>query len=479
MESTPTLLKSEGRVLATLEADGRRRWLSPKVAAGRFLTARRWVGFALIAIFVTIPFIEFNGKPLVLMNVVKREFTFIGYTFLPRDTFLLALLAVSVGLSIFAFTALLGRVWCGWGCPQTVYMEHVFRPVERFFLGRRGVGGKPKEGLSAWRYVGMYATFLVLSIILAHVFLSYFVGVEELKIWVTRSPINHPWSFFVIFMVTGAMMFDFCYFREQTCLIACPYGRFQSVLLDKNSLTIRYDRTRGEPRGKGAKKVSLPVVEGTSGAARTNGDCVDCTMCVQVCPTGIDIRDGVQIECIGCAQCIDACNTVMDRIGKPQGLIRYSSLAAMQGEKTRIIRPRLVLYAVVITALLTFLGIQIATKSPVDVLMVRNQGLPFVMSTDGLAENTAKVQITNRTEKAVEYRIVLVGETQVKLLEEGETLTLEPRGVTQKPVHFLADPSVFVAGKHTVRVRVEGSDGAKVERTMQLFGPNQAAASNR
>ena len=266
------ILPPEEHVLSTLEADGSRRWLKPKLSRGNLWTRRRILGYVLIAIFTLIPFIEVNGNPLVLLDLGARRFTILGFTFLPTDTLLLAIFMVGLLLSVFLFTALFGRVWCGWACPQTVYMEFLFRPVERFFDGTVGRGG-PMKKVAPWRTAAKYVVYFLLSCYLANTFLAYFVGVDKLKVWMTQSPLEHPESFAVMAFVTFAMMVDFCYFREQMCLIACPYGRFQSVLLDQNSLIVAYDENRGEPRGKKSKGRGTERGDEDSGIV---GDCVDC-----------------------------------------------------------------------------------------------------------------------------------------------------------------------------------------------------------
>jgi cytochrome c oxidase accessory protein FixG len=467
-----TLLKPEGRVLPTLEADGSRRWLFPRLALGKFLTARRAVAYGLILIFTVTPFISIGGKPAVLFDLAGRKLTLFGHTFLPTDTFLLALLAVSWVLSIFLVTALFGRAWCGWTCPQTVYMEFVFRPVERLFLGRSGQGGKPKAGLSPLRYIGMYLAFLLISLYLAHTALSYFVGVEQLRVWMTQSPANHPWGFFIIVLVTGGMMLDFAYFREQTCLIACPYGRFQSVLIDRNSRVVRYDVARGEPR-KGLKDIALPVVGRSSDAPAAptgQGHCISCTMCVQVCPTGIDIRDGLQFECINCTQCMDACDEVMSKVGKPTGLIRYASLNQLAGQPSPMLRPRIIAYTAAMVGLLTILVIAATTMKSVDVWLVRNQGLPFITAPDGRIENTMRLQLASRSEVPVTATVTVPDADGVALLED-KPITLKPGEKTQLPLHFLGDASAFPGGRREVEVVITTSTGDVIRRACVLFGP--------
>ncbi|MEM9646593.1 MAG: cytochrome c oxidase accessory protein CcoG, partial [Planctomycetota bacterium] len=317
--SNEALISPPEHVLSTLERDGSRRWLHPKLSRGDLWKRRRVVAYVLMVVFVAVPHVRVVGRPLLLLDIAHREFTIFGKTFLPTDTLLLALLMLTVFVSIILVTAVAGRAWCGWACPQTVYMEFLFRPIDRIFEGRVGKGGTPKRELSAGKQFLRWAIYLVLCMFLAHTFLAYFVGPERLSDWMKSSPIEHPFAFFVMAGTTGLMMFDFLIFREQMCTIACPYGRFQSVMLDEQSLIVAYDTQRGEPRKKGKHLVG----DGS-------GDCVDCNQCVVVCPTGIDIRQGLQMECINCTQCIDACNSVMDRVNSPRGLIRFSSQELMQ-----------------------------------------------------------------------------------------------------------------------------------------------------
>ena len=308
------LLPADEHVLSTLERDGRRRWMHPKLSTGTWWHRRRIIAYFLMIVFVAIPHLRIYGKPLILLDIAAREFTVLGKTFLPTDTVVLAMLMLSIFLSIVLVTAITGRAWCGWACPQTVYMEFLFRPIDRLFGGVSGKGGLPKKDRSAVGQVARIAVYVVLCMFLAHTFLAYFVGTERLAVWVRSSPIEHPTAFLVMGATTIAMLYDFLFFREQLCVIACPYGRFQSVMLDEQSMIVAYDPVRGEPRKKGKHEAGEPV-----------GDCVDCNRCVVVCPTGIDIRNGLQMECINCTQCIDACNSVMKKIGRPADLIRFSS----------------------------------------------------------------------------------------------------------------------------------------------------------
>jgi cytochrome c oxidase accessory protein FixG len=434
----------------------------PRLSRGRFWVRRRSVAYLLMGLFMLLPFLQIGGRPAILLDVMHRRFYLFGLMFLPTDTFLLALFAVSTLLLIFFLTALLGRVWCGWACPQTVYMEFLFRPIERLFTGRRGAGGKPKEPVAGWRIAGMYATYILASVYVANTFLAYFVGVSQLRHWVTSSPASHPTAFLVMAITTALMLFNFAYFREQTCLIACPYGRFQSVLMDRASLIISYDRTRGEPRGP-IRKVSLPVAPET-------GDCVDCEMCVTVCPTGIDIRNGLQFECVGCAQCIDACDQVMRRVNRPTGLIRYGSQAGMAGEPQQLLRPRVIVYPLIILLLGGLLAFLIATRSPTDVTILRGLGTPFITTESGEIENLLRVKITNRTDVPQHLTVSAIDPAGVRAIPTRTAIDLAPGEATVEPVRVLAPASLLNMGGGEVTLKIAGL-GVDVQRSCQILGP--------
>lgn len=487
--SEPQLLQPEQRVLSTLENSGKRRWLRPRLSKGRFLLWRRVVGYALIVLFAALPYIQINGQPALLFDVIHREFHVFGKTFWPTDFFLLALFGIGTLVLIFLVTSLFGRVWCGWGCPQTVYMELVYRPIERFFEGRGGKAGKPARPVAGWRKVARFAVYLAISMFLAHVFLAYFVGVDQLLTWIQGSPLDHPVAFGVMAFTTGLMMFDFCYFREQMCILACPYGRFQSVLLDRQSLVITYDPVRGEPRGKlrrgsrgrKAKKpdeqvpVPLTISEShtdTTHSAPSQGDCIDCHMCVVTCPTGIDIRDGLQLECVNCAQCIDACDTVMDRIGKPRGLIRYSSQEAIEGRKPRLLRPRVVLYPLVIFVIVGLFVATLGTKSVASVAVLRTVGMPYYELPDGRIGNTLRIEIANRTDAAMAFTASLEDAPGIEVKLEPDPVTLDPGERRVQPVQVFAPRAAFDNGVAYVTLVVGGGDRDYEHRSrVRLLGP--------
>ncbi|MGN6544777.1 MAG: cytochrome c oxidase accessory protein CcoG [Aureliella sp.] len=461
-----TILKPEEHVLATLEADGSRRWLYPRLAMGAFWTRRRAVAYGLIAFFTIVPHLRYHGKPPILLDVPARRFTIMGYTFLPTDTLLLALLMVSAFVGVFLVTALFGRVWCGWGCPQTVYMEFLFRPIDRLFERTVGKGGRPQKRLSGWRWWARALVYLVACAFLTHTFLAYFVGTDRLGLWVTQSPLNHPVPFLVMAVSTALLLFNFLYFREQTCLIACPYGRFQSVMLDRRSLIVSYDTKRGEPRGRGK-----PVA---TASGPSKGDCVDCNMCVQVCPTGIDIRNGLQMECIHCAQCIDACSAVMTKLHMPTGLIRYSNQDAMEGKPSAVLRPRLIIYPLVLVAAMSAFTLVFLSKKDFDAKLLRNLGNTFSVGADGLIDNSLKLSLTNRTDEPRKYELAVLApaDAHVRPIEASE---IELAGGVHNfvPVLVSAPFEEFTDGRCKVQLQITDNSGQQRVIDYMLLGPYQ------
>ena len=466
--TAPSLLPPDEHVLSTLERDGSRRWLKPKLSRGQWLWRRRLAAYALVALFVALPFVKIGSKPFILLDIAERKFTIFGFTFLPTDTVLLALFLVGTILSIFLITALFGRVWCGWGCPQTVYLEFFYRPVERFFDGTAGKGGQPKATRPTWFRMLKYPVYLVLSFLLANLFLSYFVGVNRLWEWMHQSPATHPAPFLVMAFVTIAMMADFTYFREQVCIIMCPYGRFQSVLLDQSSVIVSYDARRGEPRGKAKLKAasagpaSLPVL----------GDCVDCGLCVATCPTGIDIRKGLQMECINCTQCIDACNQVMSKLGRAPDLIRYSSQKNDRGEPNRIARARVFLYPLLLSGIAGLFFFFLTARQSFNIEVLRDRGNPFTVTEDQKsARNLLLLKLTNRTDEPSTYTLKVLSPPVVELKLSEPEMTLAPGEARTFHVSAVAPLESFRDGRAKLEFEVRNREGVVKPASWTLIGP--------
>jgi cytochrome c oxidase accessory protein FixG len=456
VSARPDIPVLEERVLSTLNADGSRRWLRPRLSRGRFLRWRRIVGYGLIVLFVALPHLRMNGKPPILLDLPNRQFTFFGVTFLPTDTLLLALLFLSFFIGIFLVTALFGRIWCGWGCPQTVYMELVYRPIERLFDGRSYRDGG-RSLVHPMRRAAKYTVFFLISLALANTFLAYFVSSDTLAQWVMRSPFQHPTAFVIMAVITTLMMLDFCVFREQICTLMCPYGRFQSVLLDRQSLVVSYDAKRGEPRGRRR-------------TGEEPGDCVDCRLCVLTCPTGIDIREGLQMECINCTQCIDACNSVMDRVKRPRGLIRYSSQEAMESGRRRLLRPRVVLYPLLLLTVVSLFGLALAGRSPVDVSFLRGRGSVFTILDSGAVANIVQLKLTNRDTVDRTYNVSVTGEGTTMSCSE-LPLRIRPRGSASAVLHVTVPRGRFKDGRAEVTFVVSDDGGFAGEYSHQVLGP--------
>lgn len=441
------------RVLSTLNQDGTRHYIRPKLAKGRFLTRRRVVGYALILLFVLLPRLRIDGNPALLIDLVSREIYVFGAMFRPSEGFTLALLGITIVIAVFLVTAMYGRVWCGWGCPQTVYLELVFRPVERWLEGSRG------RRASTGRKVVKWVIYSAIAFALSNVFLAYFVGTDRLEQWVIGSPLDHPIGFGIVVVVAAAMLLDFGWFREQMCTIACPYGRLQSVMLDRQSLIVGYDTSRGEPRTMPKKK--LPVV---------GGDCVDCGACVAVCPTGIDIREGLQMECIGCAQCIDACDNVMDKLGRDRGLIRYTSQDELAGKPRKVWRIRTIAYPAMLLAAIAALTLSVTVRESTEVWIERIQGPAFVELPDGRISSQARIKLENMSGEERRYTLLLA-ESPGAALRSNHIWTIKPKKSQEIPIFIDVPRDSFVDGKRRVWVRIHDSEGFERVVTLTLLGP--------
>ena len=470
------ILDAPEAVLSTMNRDGSRKWMYPRLSTGSMYTRRKIVGWLLIVLFLGLPILHINGEPALFLDFVHRRFAIFGQIFYATDTLLLMLFGLTLVLAVAWATALFGRVWCGWGCPQTVYMEFIFRPIERLIEGSESQRRKrDSQGWSGERIRKLVLKLFLYTIIaaaLSHTFVAYFVSWDRLLEWMTSSPGNH-WGFFLMMGLTTALIvFDFAYFREQMCTIACPYARLQSVLMDRDSLIVSYDPSRGEPRGRRKKTQREQEAQGIK---LDLGDCIDCGACVRTCPTGIDIRDGLQLECIGCTQCIDACDAIMIGVDQPTGLIRYTSENKVEHKPSRILRPRLVIYTgllVLFSSTLLYLATHTVN---IDVDMIRATGRPFAMLPDDQVSNHFKLRTQNRTRDTRHLHVEVLEPANAEIKAQGGAkFSLEPGEMKRLDLWIVTPSSTFRGSKIKAKINVIDDLGESNIVDYELLGPVSA-----
>lgn len=480
--------------IATVDEKGKRIWIYPKKPKGKFTNWRTYVSWFLLVILFGLPFIKVNGEPFVLFNILERNFIIFGVHFTPQDFHLFVFAMLTFLVFIVLFTVVYGRLFCGWVCPQTIFMEMVFRKIEYWIEG--DANAQKRLNKAPWtkdkiiKKVSKQAIFLGISILIAHTFLSYILGLDRVVEIVTHSPAQNPTGFFSMIAFTGAFYFVFSTLREQVCTTICPYGRLQGVMTDQNTILVSYDFERGEPRGKIRKKraKSDPIQDIQSNvatAAFTNkessigveeapikitGDCIDCHLCVQVCPTGIDIRDGVQLECVNCTACMDACDEVMDKVNRPQGLIRYDSYNGIIAKKQRIFTPRVLAYTVVLVLLIFANVFLLATRSDVEAVILRTPGMLYQKVGEDRINNLYNYQIFNKTNQELPLRLKLDSEYgEIKLI--GELPTAAPSSMTKGSFFIEMDKDHLVSGKNKLVIEVWTGDVMKEKVKTNFLGP--------
>ena len=459
--SRPPLQPNRDSV-TTIRDDGSRAFLYPAEVHGKFAHARRWTAAFLIVFYLSLPWIKINGYPAVFLDLNERHFHLFGLTFAAQDLWLIFFLITGLGFSLFFITALLGRIWCGWACPHTVFLDHVYRRIERWIEGdavqRRALRAAPLNPAKFFKRVVKHALYVLVSALITHLFFAYFVSLPAVWAMMQAAPAEHGAAFAFMAVYTGGLYFNFAWFREQLCIVICPYGRMQSALIDRHSLVVGYDGQRGEPRGK----------PGTHGA----GDCIACSRCVQVCPTGIDIRQGLQMECIGCTACIDACDAVMTKLKRPTGLIRYDSQAAFAGKTTRWLRPRTVLYGALLAVGASVALWAISTIRPANFGITRMTGAPYIVS-EAWVRNQFLVRIVNKRNQAARY-VLHLDRGPSELQQTGLTtiFTVPALSETVQPL-VLQLPKRNYHGPFVFEVRVE-DEAARfhLERNVEFLGPD-------
>ena len=416
--------------LATVDKSGKRLWIYPKMPKGVFYNYRKYVSYVLLLVLFGLPFIKWHGEPIVLFNILESRFIILGFPFTTQD-FHIFVIAMLIGIIFIAlFTVVFGRLFCGWVCPQTIFMEMVFRRIEYWIEGdanaQKRLNKAPWDRDKILKKSIKHALFILISVAIAHTFLSYIIGVDQVWKIITDPISQHLGGFIAMVVFTIVFYGVFSIMREQVCTTICPYGRMQSVLLDENSLAVSYDFVRGEPRGKLKREKSQAkrsdCKDGCSSCKtggepcptdkltemfqsvqpERKGDCIDCGLCVQVCPTGIDIRNGTQLECVNCTACMDACDEVMVKINKPKELIRIDSYNGILHGKSSIWTPRVYAYSLVLVALVSLESFLFYTRSEIETLFLRTPGMLFQDNNDGYISNIYNYQLINKTNKEME-----------------------------------------------------------------------------
>jgi len=382
--------------VATINKQGKRNYIFPKKPKGKFYNLRTITSLVYLIVFFALPFIKLDDEPLFLFNVIQRKFIFFGQVFWPQDFFIFAIGFLTFMVFIIFFTVVFGRVFCGWACPQTIFMEMVFRKIEYWLDGdaneQRKLKEMPWNGYKVRKRATKMAVFYFISFIIANFFLAYIIGMDEVLAMVNQGIAANPVTFVSLLGFSAIFFFVYYWFREQVCIVVCPYGRLQGVLLDKKSIVVAYDYVRGEPRGKVKKEKE---------GKWDTGDCVDCAACVRVCPTGIDIRNGTQLECVNCTACIDACNVIMDRVGRPKGLIRLESEENIAHSKKTKFNWRIGAYSFVLLLLTSALVVMLVTRDDVDARVLRTAGQMFQSLPDGRIANLYNIKLVNKTRKEI------------------------------------------------------------------------------
>jgi len=425
----------------------KRKWIYPLIRKGKLYHYRSWLSyFYLIALF-TGPFIRINGEPLLMLNIIERKFVILGQVFWPQDFFLFVLAMLTFIVCIVLFTMAFGRVFCGWICPQTIFMEMVFRKVEELIEGdankRRKLDAGPWTKEKVFRKTGKHAAFMVMSFLIANIFLAYIIGSDALLKIITEPVSQHVSGFISIWVFTGAFYGVYSQLREIVCTTICPYGRLQGVLTDKHTLNVAYNFTRGEPRGKLSKSITQTGL----------GDCVDCGLCVSVCPTGIDIRKGNQLECINCTACIDVCDQVMEKIGKPTHLIGFYSDEMIKENKKFRITARMGAFSGVIAVLVAVLSWFAFQRKDVDVTVLRSAGVLYQEQPGGYISNLYNADIINKTNKQQVVNLVADDPAvRVKYIQAPGVL---PKEGSAKAVFFVYVPaSRLHSAKTDIKINV-------------------------
>jgi cytochrome c oxidase accessory protein FixG len=454
--------------ISTVDASGKRLWIYPKKPSGRYYNARTLVSVVLLAILFSGPFIKINGEPLLMLNIIERKFVIFGQIFWPQDFHLFLLGTIITVLFVILFTVVYGRIFCGWVCPQTIFMELVFRRIEYWIEGdytaQKKLDKQPWNREKVLKKSSKHIIFYAIAFLIGNTFLAYIIGIDELKSIITDPPSEHVAGLTAMVLFSTAFYFVFAKFREQVCTNVCPYGRLQGVLLDRQSVVVAYDYKRGEKRGK--------IRKGEDRAATEKGDCIDCKQCVHVCPTGIDIRNGTQLECVNCTACIDACDNIMDRVGFDRGLIRYASEEQIAEGKKFHFNTRSIAYSVVLVLLLGLLTSLLAMRTDVETSVLRTPGMLYQDQGDGKISNLYNIKIINKTNNPLPIHLELLSKDGEIQMVGNEELMLEKQGVAESALFLILDRDQIKEMKTSVTIGVYSGDELIEEVDTYFLGPD-------
>ncbi len=450
--------------LTTVDEQGKRVWLFPKKPKGKFFNRRSALALFLLTLLYVGPFLKVHGEPLMMFNVLERKFILFGITFWPQDFHLIVIMLITLILFVVLFTVIFGRLFCGWVCPQTIFMEFVFRRIEYLIEGnsaaQRKLAKQPMNFEKLWKKSLKHFIFYAIAFITANTFLAYIIGIDQLMVFIKEGPARHLSGFIGLLIFSGIFYFIFAFFREQVCTIACPYGRLQSVLIDTKTLIVAYDYKRGEPRG--------PLSKAKSGEL---GDCVNCNACVAVCPTGIDIRNGTQLECINCTACIDACDATMDKVKRPKGLIRYDSEEGIEKGVHHLFNTRSIAYSVVLTLLLMFVAALFVVRGDYEVTILRARGSMYQEYGKDSLSNIYNYDIVNKSREPLQVRMKLISPAG-RIHFIGGQLTV-PVGKEQNGTFMVVLPKKGMNSSKILLVIGLYHNGNKVEKYHSTFvAPN-------
>lgn len=452
--------------LATVDAKGRRKWIFAKKPKGTLTKYRRALAYFLILVLFGTPFVKIGGEPFLLFNVLERKFIIFGTQFFPQDFHLAFLAMITLIVFIILFTVVFGRLWCGWACPQTIFMEFVYRQLEYWIEGPPAAQRRLREqdwGVEKTLKVGgKHVVFYAIAFLISNVFLSYIIGVDQLKAIVTDNPINHIGGLSAMLIFSGIFYFIFAFFREQVCTLVCPYGRLQGVLLDSDSIAVAYDHKRGENRSVFRKNENRAEVG--------KGDCIDCKRCVQVCPTGIDIRDGGQLECINCTACIDECNTVMTSMKKPEGLIRFDSAKGIETGKKFSFTPRNVAYMVVLGILMGIFTTLLLTKSKVEAVFVRTYNTVYQEQPNNQISNMYNYKFVNKSSEELPLTVKLESHPGTIKFVGADSIVVKPGEIKEGVIFVILDKDK-VEPKTAITIGIYSNQEEVDKANLSFVGP--------